>query len=91
MLLTMYLAAIIHDYDHRGVNNQFLIRSVDPLALRYNDASPMENHHVSAAFTVLREEQYNFLERVSHQVHAPHKHTLSGGSLSCGGGGGTKP
>ena len=25
-LLSMYLAAVVHDYDHRGVNNQFLVR-----------------------------------------------------------------
>lgn len=25
----------------RGVNNDFLIKSTDPLALRYNDISPM--------------------------------------------------
>ena len=73
-LLTMYLAAVVHDFDHRGVNNQFLIRSVDPLALRYNDVSPMENHHVSAAFTAMREEQYNFLGRASREV---------GGSSAC--------
>ncbi len=40
-LLSVYLSAIIHDFDHRGVNNQFLVRSGDPLALLYNDVSPM--------------------------------------------------
>ena len=67
-LLAAYMAAIIHDYDHRGVNNHFLVRAGDPLALLYNDSSPMENHHVSAAFTLLREEQYNFLWRASQKV-----------------------
>ena len=43
-------------------------RAMDPLALRYNDVSPMENHHVSAAFTLLREEQYNVLENLPRQV-----------------------
>ena len=45
---------------HRGVNNDFLIRSSDPLALLYNDASPLENHHVAAAFTLMHEEPYAF-------------------------------
>ena len=83
MLLTLYLAAIIHDYDHRGVNNQFLVRSVDPLALRYNDASPMENHHVSAAFTVMREMQYNFLGHASSQVRHGCLAPLSSHAAAC--------
>jgi hypothetical protein len=35
----MLLACTIHDYDHPGVNNAFLINSRDPLAVRYNDQS----------------------------------------------------
>ena len=46
-LMACYIAAIVHDLDHRGLNNDFLIKSCDPLALRYNDASPMENHHLA--------------------------------------------
>ena len=42
-LLTAFLSAIIHDYDHRGVNNDFLVRTADPLALMYNDTSPQVN------------------------------------------------
>lgn len=30
----MLLAAIIHDYGHKGFNNDFLIKSQDLLALR---------------------------------------------------------
>ena len=69
-LLSVYLSAIIHDFDHRGVNNQFLVRGADPLAILYNDVSPMENHHVAAAFMLMREEQYNFMEKATLKVHA---------------------
>ena len=31
-LLALYLSAVIHDFDHRGVNNQFLVRLSHPLA-----------------------------------------------------------
>ncbi len=33
-LLAMYLSAVIHDFDHRGVSNAFLIQDEDPLAVR---------------------------------------------------------
>ena len=62
-LLTCYLAAIIHDYDHRGVNNDFLVKTSDPLALLYNDFSPMESHHVAAAMTLMNEERFCFFAR----------------------------
>ena len=67
-LLGCYLAAIIHDYEHRGVNNEFLIRSSDPLALMYNDVSPMENHHLAAAFMLMREDQFAFFPASSKRV-----------------------
>lgn len=36
-ILGSYLAAIIHDYSHVGLTNDFLITTAHPLALRYND------------------------------------------------------
>ena len=67
-LLGCYLAAIIHDYGHRGVNNDFLIKTGDPLAMLYNDVSPMENHHVAAAFALMVQDQYAFIPKTSKKV-----------------------
>ncbi|GAX76185.1 hypothetical protein CEUSTIGMA_g3629.t1 [Chlamydomonas eustigma] len=67
-LLAMYLCAIIHDYDHRGTSNAFLIQDEDPLAILYNDLSPMENHHLAAAFTVMKQEPNNFLKNMQRKV-----------------------
>eukprot|EP00798_Chlamydomonas_sp_ICE-L_P016333 gene16333-22523_t len=67
-LFFVYLAAIIHDFEHRGVNNQFLVQTGDPLALLYNDMSPMENHHISASFMLLKEERYNFMAMMPKKV-----------------------
>ena len=36
--------------------------------LLYNDVSPMENHHLASAFTLMREEQYNFLHKSPKKV-----------------------
>lgn len=49
----MMLAAFCHDYDHPGLNNQFLIASSDLLALVYNDKSVLENHHIAEVFKML--------------------------------------
>ena len=61
-LLACYLAAIVHDFEHVGFNNDFLVISSDPLAVRYNDRAPMENHHLAAAFSLLARREYNFLD-----------------------------
>ena len=53
------LAAIIHDYEHKGVNNDFLVRFQDELALKYNDRSPLENHHIAASFEVMVTKPYD--------------------------------
>eukprot|EP00033_Pygsuia_biforma_P003497 GCRY01003827.1.p1 GENE.GCRY01003827.1~~GCRY01003827.1.p1 ORF type:complete len:955 (+),score=294.12 GCRY01003827.1:254-3118(+) len=55
-------AAIVHDYGHPGTNNAFQIQSQSELAIRYNDQTILENHHVSSAFDLLRKPDYNFLE-----------------------------
>ncbi len=66
-LLTCYLAAIVHDLGHEGVNNDFLVNSRHRLALLYNDRSPMENHHASSAATLLENQELNFLEGLPRQ------------------------
>ncbi|GAX85340.1 hypothetical protein CEUSTIGMA_g12757.t1 [Chlamydomonas eustigma] len=67
-LLSMYLSAIIHDHDHRGLTNAFLVQDQDPLALLYNDQSPMENHHVASAFAMLMDDQNNFMCNFSRKA-----------------------
>lgn len=70
--LAILLAAALHDYDHPGVSNNFLIKTRDPLAILYNDQSPLENHHLAAGFEILMKEEFNIfspLER-EDQDHA---------------------
>ena len=47
--LTAYWAALVHDYEHGGLNNDFLIKTSSSLAVLYNDQSPLEQHHCAAA------------------------------------------
>mmetsp|Transcript_25460 Transcript_25460/g.55342 ORF Transcript_25460/g.55342 Transcript_25460/m.55342 type:complete len:787 (-) Transcript_25460:1267-3627(-) len=67
-LTSCYLSAVIHDYEHKGVNNDYLIRVSDGLAVLYNDRSPMENHHLAATFQLMNSDEYNFWSKVPHKV-----------------------
>ncbi|XP_069780553.1 3',5'-cyclic-AMP phosphodiesterase 4D isoform X1 [Narcine bancroftii] len=55
-ILTAIFASAIHDVDHPGVSNQFLINTNSELALMYNDSSVLENHHLAVGFKLLQEE-----------------------------------
>ena len=51
------VAAIIHDVDHPGLTNAFLVRTGDPLATTYNDQSVLENHHLSHFFNLIQQKK----------------------------------
>jgi hypothetical protein len=54
-------AAAVHDYEHLGVNNDFLVKTRNERAIRYNDKNVNEHHHCAAAFLVLSNPKNNFL------------------------------
>jgi hypothetical protein len=55
------VAALAHDIGHPGVNNAFLVRTKDELALLHNDASPLENMHAATLYELLRDPAVNIL------------------------------
>ncbi|KAI8912553.1 hypothetical protein EDD86DRAFT_201692 [Gorgonomyces haynaldii] len=64
-IFSMYLAAIIHDHDHPGVTNNFLVSTLDSKAMLYNDKAVLESHHLASSFQVLSQPQNNFLSHLS--------------------------
>ena len=57
--IACYLATCVHDFEHPGLNNIYLVNTQSELAIRYNDKSVLENHHVSSSFLVSLKEEYD--------------------------------
>jgi hypothetical protein len=52
-IMAALMASVIHDFQHPGVSNKFLVEKRHKKALRYNDHSVLEMHHLASAFAVL--------------------------------------
>ncbi|KAM9437902.1 3',5'-cyclic-AMP phosphodiesterase 4D-like [Salvelinus alpinus] len=64
-ILAAIFASAIHDVDHPGVSNQFLISTNSELALMYNDSSVLENHHLAVGFKLLQEDNCDIFQNLS--------------------------
>uniref|UniRef100_A0A8C1YD24 Phosphodiesterase n=1 Tax=Cyprinus carpio TaxID=7962 RepID=A0A8C1YD24_CYPCA len=64
-ILAVIFASAIHDVDHPGVSNQFLINTNSELALMYNDSSVLENHHLAVGFKLLQEENCDIFQNLT--------------------------
>ncbi|OBS76577.1 hypothetical protein A6R68_16948 [Neotoma lepida] len=64
-VLAAIFACAIHDVDHPGVSNQFLINTNSELALMYNDVSVLENHHLAVGFKLLQAENCDIFQNLS--------------------------
>ncbi|XP_043507371.1 uncharacterized protein LOC122527345 isoform X2 [Frieseomelitta varia] len=65
----LIVSCICHDLDHPGYNNIYQINARTELALRYNDISPLENHHCSVAFRVLEAPECNILASLDNATY----------------------
>ncbi|XP_019763458.2 high affinity cGMP-specific 3',5'-cyclic phosphodiesterase 9A isoform X1 [Dendroctonus ponderosae] len=61
-VLILLTSCICHDLDHPGYNNIYQINAKTELAIRYNDISPLENHHCSVAFRLLENDDCNIFK-----------------------------
>ncbi|XP_040026846.1 3',5'-cyclic-AMP phosphodiesterase 4B isoform X1 [Gasterosteus aculeatus] len=64
-ILAAIFAAAIHDVDHPGVSNQFLINTNSELALMYNDESVLENHHLAVGFKLLQGDNCDIFQNLT--------------------------
>ncbi|XP_021363582.1 cGMP-inhibited 3',5'-cyclic phosphodiesterase A-like isoform X2 [Mizuhopecten yessoensis] len=58
-LMALYTAAAMHDYNHPGRTNAFLVATHAKQAILYNDRSVLENYHAAAAWQLLLSKQHN--------------------------------
>ncbi|XP_076866764.1 high affinity cGMP-specific 3',5'-cyclic phosphodiesterase 9A isoform X2 [Brachyhypopomus gauderio] len=63
-MCVLMTAAVCHDLDHPGYNNTYQINARTELAVRYNDISPLENHHCAVAFQILSTPECNIFANV---------------------------
>ncbi|KAJ8010418.1 hypothetical protein DPEC_G00074870 [Dallia pectoralis] len=65
-IFAMIFAAAVHDYEHTGTTNNFHIQTRSGSAILYNDRAVLENHHVSAAYRLLQDDdEMNILLNLS--------------------------
>ncbi|DAZ93938.1 TPA: hypothetical protein N0F65_012884 [Lagenidium giganteum] len=68
--LSLIIAALGHDADHPGNDNQFEVDSGSALALCYNDISVLESHHAATTFRVIKMEGCDVLKDLSAVARA---------------------
>ncbi|KAK9814122.1 hypothetical protein WJX72_000962 [[Myrmecia] bisecta] len=69
-MLSAMLAAVVHDFEHSGFTNDFLVHTAHSYAMTYNDRAPQENHHLAASFMLMARDECNFLEHVPKTTRA---------------------
>ncbi|KAK1876483.1 High affinity cGMP-specific 3'5'-cyclic phosphodiesterase 9A [Dissostichus eleginoides] len=57
----------------------FCINAQTDLALRYNDISPLENHHCAVAFSIMAKPECNILQNLSNENYR----LIRGGMIRC--------
>ena len=63
-ILSLLVACLAHDLDHRGMTNSFEVGSQSDIAIRYFDNSPLENHHAAILFKILSNPQYDIFKSI---------------------------
>uniref|UniRef100_A0A8D0HDM5 High affinity cGMP-specific 3',5'-cyclic phosphodiesterase 9A n=1 Tax=Sphenodon punctatus TaxID=8508 RepID=A0A8D0HDM5_SPHPU len=66
-ILILMTAAVCHYLDHPGYNNTYQINARTELAVRYNDISPLENHHCAVAFQIIAQPECNIFSNIEQE------------------------
>lgn len=77
-MFALLVGALCHDVDHRGYNTAFEVATRSELALRYNDNSPLENHHCAKTFQLAfnGDGNCNIFKDMSNDFYQPMRKTM---------------
>lgn len=74
--LSLLFSALIHDVDHFGVPNAYLVKTSHELALLYNDQSVAENHSLAIGLDMLRKPGFELLDGFSEEEIVLFRHNV---------------
>lgn len=63
--LALLVAALCHDVDHPGTNNDYEMKRMTPLAFEHNDDAVLERHHAQTTFKILCKDESNIFASFS--------------------------
>ncbi|KAM4700287.1 high affinity cGMP-specific 3',5'-cyclic phosphodiesterase 9A [Discoglossus pictus] len=66
-IVTLMVSSLCHDLDHPGLNNVYQVNARTDLAARYQNRSPLENHHCAITLRILSQPQNNILFHCDHE------------------------
>ncbi|KAJ0399843.1 hypothetical protein ATCC90586_005385 [Pythium insidiosum] len=65
-LFSALLAACVHDVNHPGLNNGYLVNSNAPLAIKYSDDSVLERMHLAETFQACTKDGCDVFDGLTH-------------------------
>ena len=75
-LYCMILGAAVHDFEHPGFNNAFLVAQRHEIAILYNDSSVLENFHIASAWRLMLQDSLNPFAGFSNEQFAEARATM---------------
>ncbi|CAK4370705.1 unnamed protein product [Aphanomyces euteiches] len=75
-IFAVLIAALCHDVDHPGNNNDFEVKCMSAIALTHNDDAVLERHHCRVTFLILNTPSTNILEKVAPDAFRAIRRTI---------------
>ncbi|KRX00205.1 hypothetical protein PPERSA_10704 [Pseudocohnilembus persalinus] len=63
-IFCVVFSGLCHDVNHTARTNIYEVNSMSKLAIRYNDKSVLEQHHIAQTFKILKNQNSNILKNV---------------------------